>query len=176
MFIEEFQRIGKMLWQSGLISWKAGNMSVRDTLADINGDCVVITRTGVPLGGLRDSDIIRCSLYTDNPAASMALPIHQEVYIHTKWNAVVHAHSPYTVARSLRINGVAGLEPIDLEGKILFPFIPVTSDVLQVACGISKIIVERGHGVFAFGDTLEECFSIISSVEHSMKILSLMEE
>ena len=65
----EFRQIGRLLWESGLVSSHGGNLSVR------HDDLVTITRTGCPLGSIEEDDLV----VPDGPSThkpSMDTPIH----------------------------------------------------------------------------------------------------
>lgn len=100
-------------------------------------------------------------------------------------HAIVHAHTKYTVFRSLVDDFI---EPVDSEGKLLLgakvpvltPEETVASEEVaalmaeQVASGVAVAVV-RGHGPFAWADSLENAFRLISCLEYSAEVLTLFE-
>ena len=98
MMLEEFQRIGRDLFLSGLVSSHGGNMSMR------LGDRLVITRRGLQLGQITAEDIVETGLYEDDSnimLASSETPVHRAIYLNTAALAVVHAHTKAAIALSL---------------------------------------------------------------------------
>ena len=96
--LEEFQRIGRDLFLSGLVSSHGGNMSVR------MGDRVLITHRGSPLGQITAEDIVETGLYDNDSGimlASSETPVHRTIYLKTAGLAIVHAHPKVAVALSL---------------------------------------------------------------------------
>ena len=72
--LEEFQRIGRDLFVSGLVSSHGGNMSVR------LGERVLIKRRGAMLGRLTERDLVETGLYEDDGGivlASTELLVHR---------------------------------------------------------------------------------------------------
>lgn len=173
--LEEFQRIGRDLFLSGLISSHGGNMSVR------LGDRLVIARRGSQLGQLTAEDLVETGLYEDDSnimIASSETPVHRAIYLNTAALAVIHAHPRVAIALSLLENEIV---PVDVEGSYLLHKVPVVSS--ELASGLSvadlvsaslkqyKIIMVRGHGCFATGQLLEEAYQWVSCLEESSQIL-----
>jgi len=173
--LEEFQRIGRDLFLSGLVSSHGGNMSVR------LGDRLVITRRGLQLGQITAEDIVETGLYEDDSnimLASSETPVHRAIYLNTAALAVVHAHTRAAIALSLLEDEIV---PIDNEGSYLLHKVPVVSSELASGSSIAdpvaaslkqyKIIMVRGHGCFATGQLLEEAYQWVSCLEESSQIL-----
>jgi L-fuculose-phosphate aldolase len=119
--LEEFQRIGRDLFLSGLVSSHGGNMSVR------MGDRVLITHRGSPLGQITAEDIVETGLYDNDSGimlASSETPVHRTIYQQTAGLAIVHAHPKVAVALSLFEDEII---PIDNEGSYLLHKVPVIS-------------------------------------------------
>ena len=174
---DEFKRIGRLLFQEGLIDSHGGNMSVRE------GDKILITRRDAMLGELKDDDVIEVGLEPgDNDAqASRELPTHRAVYKNnSRAKAIVHAHSANAIALSITDNKIV---PQDAEGIFLYKAAPI----VRVRDGIGSeetvrllpnflngenvIAVVKGHGSFAIGDNLEEAYKYTSSLENSCKVI-----
>lgn len=175
MMLEEFQRIGRDLFLSGLISSHGGNLSVR------LGDRIVITRRGSQLSQLTEEDIIETGLEENDSnimLASSEIPVHRAIYLKTAALAVVHAHTKAAIALSLLEDEIV---PIDNEGSYLLHKVPVVSSELASGSSIAdlvatslkqyKIIMVRGHGCFATGQLLEEAYQWVSCLEESSQIL-----
>ncbi|MEN6396252.1 MAG: aldolase [Methanoregula sp.] len=168
-----FERIGKRLFAEHLVGGNFGNMSVRD------GDAgFFIKKTGAYLDTPGEPVFVPFS--GDVPRdASSEYRVHLAVYRQTPYRAIVHAHPPYAVAASL----VTGeIRPLDSEGEMFCPVIPVTSgapgtqglaDAIAEKMRHNKLVIARGHGTFAAGATLDEAFLLTSLAEHACRVIAL---
>ncbi len=173
---EEFRDIGRDIFVSGLTSSHGGNMSVRV------GDKIIIKRRGAQLGRLKPSDLVVTSLYGKDSGitrASTELIVHRAIYLKTSALAIIHAHPRTAITLSLSRDEII---PIDNEGSYLLRKVPVVSVELasgtqQMAQVVSealreyKIIVQRGHGSFSIGQTLEEAYHWLSTLEEASDII-----
>jgi len=172
---EMFREIGRDLYTANMISSHGGNLSIR------LGDRVVIKRRGAMLGNLKELDLIETRLDKNDSAvvlASTELLVHRAVYLNTPALAIVHCHPRTAIAFSLSRDE---LVPIDNEASYLLKKIPVVTEEFasgtpQMAHKVAealknyKIIMLRGHGSFATGQTLEEAFHWSSTLEESCQI------
>ncbi len=180
--IGEFRRIGDMAFLSHIVDASSGNLSVRTK----NG--VWITKTNRSLYNLRGKDIVKIGFKKDRgwDAASSEVDIHINLYKSVdSAKAIVHTHPPYTITLSLKEKSI---EPIDYEGKLFLRHIDVLdipynrwSDAKDIipdyfANSKNKIVIAKGHGVFAYSDTLFAAYQITSALESSAKILSFMKQ
>lgn len=173
MHDREFEAVGRRLVGEGLVAAVFGNLSVRG-----KGD-FRITRTGCRL----DEPGAAVTVPLEGPAphgASSEYRVHRAVYAGTGHLAIVHAHPVHAVAASLLWDAI---EPLDSEGEMLCPLIPVvrgapgTEELAEaVAGGLAgvPVVVARGHGTFAAGASLEEAALFTSLAEHSCRILLLV--
>ena len=176
--LEQFQLIGKLLFEEGLVHAGAGNLSIRE------GDTIHITRTGVLLPLIKEGDIISVGMEpgeTDKEA-SVELPVHRAIYKGSKATAIVHAHPAYAIALSLNEEKIM---PQDAEGKFYTKSIPVVKVHDAIGSAESARLLPpvfgggyhgailRGHGSFAVGADLLEAYKITSTMENSCKIVSL---
>jgi len=163
----------KWLRQYGYNDSHSGNISCRD------GDMAWITPAGACADTLEPKDFIACKLADIAPqGASGDVNLHMAVYrANQKAQAIVHSHCPHAVA--LTLNGEDFLPP-DFEGQLYFPKVPVISvpyDVYfeQAAEKVAKTLAEfpicivRGHGVYAWGETLNLAYKWTCSLELSAK-------
>jgi L-fuculose-phosphate aldolase len=169
---EQFKEMGRDIFLRGLISSHAGNMSTRVV------NRLYITRKSSMLGKLRQQDVIELELGQNNtevPLASSELIVHTAIYQNSDALAIIHAHPPYATLLSMLQDEIT---PVDVEGKYMFTKIPVVTPVKAIGSDESarlvseqlknfKIVLVRGHGSFARGDTLEEAFMYTSSLESS---------
>ena len=175
--LEEFQRIGRLLFQEGLVDSHGGNMSVLD------GETIYITKRDVMLGDLKEGDIIKVGRESgpDDEQASRELATHRAVYKQGGIKAIVHAHPANAIAISITDNKIV---PQDAEGLFLYKAAPI----VRVRDGVgseetvrllpsflggenSVIAVVKAHGSFAVGKDLEEAYKYTSALENSCKVL-----
>jgi L-fuculose-phosphate aldolase len=173
---EEFRNIGRDIFLAGLTSSHGGNMSVRV------GDKIIIKRRGAQFGRLKRSDFVETSFKGKDSGivrASTELIVHRAIYENTSALAVIHAHPRTAITLSLSRDEII---PIDNEGSYFFRKIPVVtvemaSGSTELAEGVSealrgyKIIMQRGHGCFAVGQTLEEAYHWVSALEEACDII-----
>jgi L-fuculose-phosphate aldolase len=175
--ISDFKRVGDMLFLMGLVDASSGNMSSKVK------DEVWITKTGRSLFGLRSKDIVKIGLEKDVRwnAASSETEVHINIYKKIdEAKAILHAHSPYTVALSLNNSKIT---PKDHEGRLFLKQVDVLDiknwDEAKYAIAQyffeskKHIVVAKGHGVFAISDDLFNALKLISALEFSSKIITL---
>ena len=173
---EEFRTIGRDIFLTGLTSSHGGNMSVRA------GDKIIIKRRGAQFGRLKQTDFVETS-YTGKDSgivrASTELIVHRAIYEQTSALAIIHSHPRTAIALSLTRDEII---PIDNEGSYWLRKIPVVSVEMasgstEMATKVSealrgyKIIMQRGHGCFSIGQTLEEAYHWISALEEVCDII-----
>jgi L-fuculose-phosphate aldolase len=173
---ERFREIGRDMYVDRLVSSHGGNMSVR------LGDRVIIKRRGAMLGRLKPHDLIETGLERNDSnvvLASTELIVHRAIYRATPALAIVHAHPRMAIAFSLSRDEIV---PIDNEGSYLLKKIPVVevemasgtpqmAQVLAETLKGYKIVMLRGHGSFATGQTLDEAFQWTSALEECSQII-----
>lgn len=175
---EQFQMIGRMLFDEGLVHAGSGNMSIRQQ------DTILITRAGVLLSQLKEGDIISVGLEPGDAdkQASVELPVHRAVYKGSNVQAIIHAHPAYAIALSISEEKIM---PLDAEGKYYLKSIPVVK--VREAVGSAEVArflppifsggyhgaVVRGHGSFTIGADLIEAYKLTSALENSCKIITI---
>jgi L-fuculose-phosphate aldolase len=172
---EMFRDIGRDLFVSNMISSHGGNLSIR------LGDRVIIKRRGAMLGNLKPHDLIETGIEKNDSGVALAsteLLVHRTVYMKTPALAICHCHPRTAIAFSLSRDE---LVPIDNEASYLLKRVPVVTEEFpsgtpemahKVADALVnyKIIMLRGHGSFATGQTLDEAFHWSSTLEESCQI------
>lgn len=172
---EMFREIGRDMYAAGLISSHGGNLSVR------LGDRLVIKRRGAMLGNLKPHDLIETGVDKNDSGVALAsteLLVHRAIYLATPALAVCHCHPRTAIAFSLSRDE---LVPIDNEASYLLKRVPVVTEEFpsgtpemahKVAEALKnyKVIMMRGHGSFATGQTLDEAFQWSSTLEESCQI------
>ncbi|MCX7857696.1 MAG: aldolase [Deltaproteobacteria bacterium] len=168
------KQIGRDLFLRGMVNSHSGNMSVK-----LDND-IYITRTRSMLGRLKRDDIVKVTLLDELPKktlrkASSETPVHIRIYKETDAKAVIHAHPPYAVLLSF-FKVQHQIAPIDSEGKLFLKEIPIVheeDDKEKRAQKISEvlkdcqIVIVRGHGSFAIGESLEEAYMYTTTLESS---------
>lgn len=163
----------RWLRQYGINDSHSGNMSVR------NGDWIWITPTGACADTLEAADLVECHIDGRcGDRASLDAPLHIEVYRHNpKAQAVIHSHGAHTVAMTM--DG-ADFVPPDFEGQLYFPRVPVVTipydnyvaeapaKVAALLAGY-RVMVVRGHGVYACAESLNLAYKWTCSLELSAK-------
>jgi L-fuculose-phosphate aldolase len=172
---EMFRDIGRDLYVAGMVSSHGGNISVR------YGDRVIIKRRGAMLGQLKPLDLIETGLEKNDSGVALAsteLIVHRAIYKATPALAILHCHPRTAIAFSLSRDEIV---PIDNEASYLLKMVPVVTEEFpsgtpemakKVATALQsyKIIMLRGHGSFATGQTLDEAFHWSSTLEEACDI------
>ncbi|CAG0947456.1 L-fuculose-phosphate aldolase [Anaerolineae bacterium] len=172
---EMFRDIGRDLYVADMVSSHGGNMSIR------LGDRVVIKRRGAMLGRLKPHDLIETGIEKNDSGVALAsteLLIHRTIYQMTPALAIVHCHPRSAIAFSLSRDEIV---PIDNEASYLLKKVPVIWEEfasgspemakhLATTLAQYKIVMLRGHGSFAIGQTLDEAFHWSSTLEESCQI------
>ncbi len=170
-----FREIGRDLFVSDMTSSHGGNISIR------LGDRVVIKRRGAMLGRLKPHDLIETGLEKNDSGVALAsteLVVHRAIYMQTPALAIIHCHPRAAIALSLSRDEIV---PIDNEASYLPKKVPViweefASGSPEMANHLAqmlaqyKIVMLRGHGSFAIGQTLDEAFHWSSTLEESCQI------
>ena len=168
---DSLAQVYRWLRQYGYNDSHSGNISARE------GDAVWVTPTGACADTIRPSDFIRCTLPQEiGEGASGDANLHLAVYrANAKAGAVVHSHCPHAVA--LTLNGEAFVPP-DFEGQLYFPQVPVVTvpyatyfqeaaDKVAAALADNPVAIVRGHGVYAWGEDLNQAYKWTCSLELS---------
>ena len=168
-FLDQFQQVGRMLWESGLVSSHGGNMSVR-----LEDQAMLITRHACLLGRIGDGDLVqidRQGLADGEPSLDTA--IHRAIYAaQSQAGAVIHAHPCHAVALSLRQSVI---EPLDLEGQHYLQSVEVVeAEGVPQALKERTTVVVRGHGSYAWGNDLWQALQWTSVLEESAQVLWLL--
>jgi L-fuculose-phosphate aldolase len=177
---EEFRDVGRDIYVGGMTSTHGGNLSVRV------GKKIIIKRRGAQLGRLKPSDFVTTVLYGEDSGltrASSELIVHRAIYQKTNALAIVHCHPPTGVALSLTRDEII---PVDNECSYLLHRVPVLSaefssgspemaEMTSDALRRYKLIMLRGHGIFAIGQTLDEALQWTSAFEMGCNILYKLE-
>lgn len=176
MIYREFEKVGRALYIAGLQNTHSGNMSMRI------GNRMVITRRGSMLGFLEPEDLVETSIFEPDSMLSIASTeshVHAAIYRETEALAIVHAHLIHATALSMVYDEII---PVDVEGSYHVRRVPVVefefgsgseemAEVIPEYLKNYEVIMIRGHGAVAVGETLEEAAFYCSSLENSSKII-----
>jgi L-fuculose-phosphate aldolase len=170
----------KSLYAMGLTTSVSGNHSVR-----VKDRWMWITPSGLPRYGMRADDLVRVDLKTGKAVAgrkpSMELNMHMGIYSsRPDINAIVHAHSPFTIGISVSSEFRQVIE----EAKIVVgePAVianrPSGSIKLAEAVSVefkkgARAVVIKNHGVIAGGMDIHHARAIVESLEEWAKILTV---
>lgn len=176
----QFQTFGRDLFLMGINNSHSGNIS---HCARGGRGTLTITRSGAMLGNIAIGDLIETTLAPNefsDKNASRELVVHRAIYETGSCSAIIHSHPPSAIALSLKTDIIM---PIDAEGGYYFPggikVIDAKTAVAspEVAAKIApllrheKVVVVRGHGSFAVGKNLEECFLYTTVLESVCKVI-----
>lgn len=168
--LSTFAEVGSDLYRLGLVSSHGGNLSVR------MGHEMWITGTGTMLGRLRERHIalVRADGTFEGPPPSSDTTLHSAVYALGGAQAVVHAHPHHAIAMTL--DSETPFVPPDFEGQHFLQDVPVVpqgpDQIARVATALQSrlVIVLRGHGAYARGQTLWEALHWITALEESAHV------
>jgi len=166
---------GKKLDDHGMVSSRFGNVSVRTDRG------FLIKRSGAMLDSIKEEDVVEVGLVPspDDREAASETPSHRAIYLATDARAVIHAHPPFAIVESLLCGDE--IRPLDSEGIPFLGAIPLVdgeSGSRELYDNLSRVFssgkvkgaVNRGHGSFAAGPDLRDCYNTTAMIEHSSKI------
>jgi L-fuculose-phosphate aldolase len=173
---QQFAEIGRDLYEHAMISSHGGNLSMRV------GDHVIIKRRGAQLGRLKPHDLVETLIEKNDSGVTIAsteLLAHRTIYQQTPALAIVHCHPRTAIALSLSREEII---PIDNEASYLLKKVPIVweefasgtpemANTLAAALQQYKVVMLRGHGSFAIGQTLDEAFFWTSTLEEACDII-----
>jgi L-fuculose-phosphate aldolase len=153
----------------------SGNGSVRD------GDSLWITPTGACADTLQPWQIVRCALEGAAAAgASSDLALHRQVYLRNpRARAVLHGHAVHAIALTMDGNP---FEPVDLEGDLYFThgvsvidipydnYFSASPALVGEALASHPAVIVRGHGLYAWGENLNQAYKWLCSLELAARI------
>ncbi|GAA1488086.1 class II aldolase/adducin family protein [Brachybacterium sacelli] len=174
---------GRALVDAGLSPGTSGNISARD------GDRLLVSGTGAPLGALDPSDFAVVSLggtVLGGAKASKETPLHLGFYGRSSGNhAVVHVHSPQATAFSCtepwsRASAIPPLTPYFVMRVGSTPLLPyrmpgspqLGDDVLE-APGEFRAALLANHGSVVAGISLPDAVERAVEVEEACRIALL---
>lgn len=180
---EGIQRVGRLLYERGLVSGTEGNISIK-LPQESSGYHLICTPTGVRLDSLVDQELSLMDdnkLLTGTPVTS-EYQVHRLIHQHEHVGAVIHTHAPYSTALSLRTK--ENHADLLTETEALFSEVPrvprIAAGTLELAEAATalvtvetRILILEHHGIVALGTTLEEALNYAEMYENNAKIILL---
>ena len=176
--INKIINVSNEIYNKGLVSGKAGNISKR--IKASTGDIVAITPTLKSLSDLKEEDIVLVDmdgnlLTKGKPSSEVGM--HLEIYKkRDDVNAIVHTHSTYATGFAFSNKNLKRLEGF---GEIKNPYVasieyakPGTVELAKNAGeGIKNedVLILKNHGVICVSDDLNEAKLLAVFVEESAK-------
>lgn len=165
-------RAAKILSEKGYVSGKGGNISAR-----YKGKYIIIKKTGSRMNDLKPKDFILINLEKrSHPLVSSDYFIHRFIYLKSQdTNFVIHVHPCYTVVYSFFKDK---LEPLTYDSKVILKKpVPIYSvekhsklpDIVSPEDLKRGIIIEKGHGIYVFSNSLEEIINLIEIIEETAR-------
>lgn len=172
--IEEIISVSKEIYNKGLVSGKAGNISARF------GEFIAITPTLKSLSELNEEDIVLVNMEGEvltKGKPSSEVNMHLEIYKkRSDVNAIVHTHSPYATGFAFSDKKLKRLEGF---GEIKTPYLPSIeyekpgTDELAMSAseglGNEDVLILKNHGVICVSDCLKEAMLLAVFVEETAK-------
>ncbi len=176
--IAEIIKVSNEIYDKGLVSGKAGNISARFKAE--NGDIIGITPTLKSLSDLSEEDIVLVNLNGNvltKGKPSSEVNMHLEIYKkRPDVNGIVHTHSPYATGFAHSSKKIKRYEGF---GAIKTPYLPEIeyqkpgSDELakNASEGIGKedVLILKNHGVICVSESLKEAELLAVFVEETAK-------
>ena len=174
----ELSDFGRVCVERELVVGRAGNISVR-----LNDEAFVISRRASRLDRLTPSDLVRCSLTSDEwqggVRPSTETPMHRAIYqAQPAAQAILHSSAFYTtlvacsdiaLCTDLFPESMAYLSNV---GRVPY-FHPGTEELAEAARAeaASNIIILDNHGLIVWGQTLEETVQVSEMMERLCRML-----
>ncbi|MGE5618418.1 MAG: class II aldolase/adducin family protein [Sphingomonadaceae bacterium] len=182
---EEIVSVGRRMLADGLVTFTAGNSSVR-----IPGeDLVAITPSGRPYDTMGPEEVPIVTLdgrVVDGACRpSSEMPMHLAVYRHRPdVQAMVHTHSPHALAfavarRPIPLISLEGLPTRAIEVLVAEYATPGTEEVGRSALAAlerqpdSRAVLLANHGLLAVGGSLAEAYTVAANLETEARIYLL---
>ena len=172
--IAEIINVSNEIYDKGLVSGKAGNISARF------GDVVAITPTLKSLSKLSQEDIVLVDMdgnVLTKGKPSSEVNMHLEIYKkRSDVKAIVHTHSPYATGFAFSDKKLKRLEGF---GAIKTPYLPCidyekpgSGELAKSASeglGNEDVLILKNHGVICVSDCLSEAMLLAVFVEETAK-------
>ena len=153
---------------------RSGNISIKYNLKGKEG--FLISPSGKKNIELTMKDLVFVSMQADiekNKTPSSEWKFHLDLYRSSKCNAIVHAHSKFSVICSCLYNiipsfhymiALTGEKKIKVAKYALFGSKKLSNNILDAMKG-SKSCLISNHGQITIGDSLSEAFELAQEIE-----------
>lgn len=182
---EEIVAVGRQMLAEGLVTFTAGNLSVR-----IPGEqLVAITPSGRPYDTMRPEEVpvvtLDGSVVDGDFRPSSEMPMHLAVFRdRPDVQAMVHTHSPHALAfavahRPIPLVSLEGLPARSTEVLVAEYATPGTEEVGRSALGAlsrqpeSRAVLLANHGLLAIGGSLAEAYTVAGNLETEARVYLL---
>jgi L-fuculose-phosphate aldolase len=170
--------IGKRIYEKGFVAANDGNISVK-----IEEDVFIVTPTGVSKGFMTPEMLIKVdgegNLLEGERKPTSEIKMHLRVYKERpEIKSVVHVHPPYATA--FAIAGVPLNQATMPELIVTLGTVPIaeygTPSTSEISDAISPYIPHHNgvllenHGALTWGETLDEAYFLMESLESCAKI------
>jgi len=175
---EEIVRFGRRLYERGFVAATDGNLSVR-----LDEGRLLITPTCMCKGMMEADDLVVVDLgghlLEGRRNVSSEVAMHLLIYrMRPEVCSIVHAHPP--TATGFAAAGIALEQPLISEVVLTLGSVPLAkyacpgsadlSDSLRPLVAHHNAILMANHGVVTYGDSIEQAFMHMETVEHFAKI------
>lgn len=180
MYKKEIIYYSKLLYEKGMVNAYEGNLSIKDH------NKIYITPSQKCKGLLIEDMIMTIDqaghVLDGRLKISSEVGLHLEVYrLSKKYKAVIHAHSPYATAFAIAnkaIESKAYPEMIALYKKVPVikygtPSTPAIYEDLKNYIDDYQVVLLENHGIVSYGETIEEAYYKLESIESIAKVLLL---
>lgn len=176
--INEIISVSNEIYDKGLVSGKAGNISKR--IKSSIGDVVAITPTMTSLSNMNEEDIVVVDMdgnVLTKGKPSSEVNMHLEIYKkRPDVNAIVHTHSTCATGFAFsnkRLKRLEGFGQIKKEFLSSIEYEKPGSRELAKKAGENiideDVLILKNHGVICVGDSLKEAELLAVFVEESAK-------
>ncbi|WP_405267317.1 class II aldolase/adducin family protein [Methanobrevibacter sp.] len=176
--IAEIINVANEIYDKGLVSGKAGNISKR--INGSTGDIVAITPTMKSLSNLNEEDIVLVDMdgnVLTKGKPSSEVNMHLEIYKkRPDVKAIVHTHSSYATGFAFsqkRLKRLEGFGAIKNQYLSQMEYEKPGSHELAKgageAIGDEDVLILKNHGVICVSDSLKEAKLLAVFVEESAK-------
>lgn len=187
---EELAGLCRQCYDRGHVAAASGNISARTP----DGNGILIKASGVSFAGISRDDLLFVDwegrafngedMSPAERAPSVELQLHRCIYpLRGAVGAVVHLHSPYTTALSVRHSDEIPL--VAAEARHILSRVPVIplceagsrelADAVRAAFSDPSVIAAalKGHGSVAVGAMARDAYNAADTLEHNAKIAAL---
>ena len=171
---KEIIKYSKLFSEKGLSPIRSGNISIRHKIKNVDG--FLISPSGKKNSKIGARDIVFVSMdgvAEKNKKPSSEWRFHLDLYKTKNCNAIVHAHSKFSVICSCLYKvipafhymvALTGAKSIKVAKYALFGSQELSKNIVN-ALGKSKSCLISNHGQISIGNTLENTFELAEEVE-----------